>query len=1026
MSTRSHPPQTETHPDTNGTEPPYPSASASEPLSDLAVVDPGASDPASPDSMPTSPEDLAALVEQTRPRKDDDLGLRPAPSRRPRTSRARAALGPDLETPLPAPSVSAPSASGSPTDADLDPALPAKAALKRAQSISARVAATPRSTARRETPAPSAPTPPDLPHPILPPIEPVSAMVADQGTEPPLTPVVPVLDRTDPSPEALAMTVPDLAPPSLAPTPSAPSPSAPQSLRGATTALTLSAAPSAKAPLLWAGAGLAALAWPAGLGAYLLGSEAATAGLLATLPLKLTVYGLVGLLPAGLILAIAAVLRQSQRLAEENQRAHALAESMIAPASLAAQESHQLVHQIHAEITSAIRAADQARHELSALREAIRLETDRLHDTTLSARNASTALVRSLQTEREAMHGLSQELDQKSVQVLDAIERQARLVADAAALASDQLKDSEDSLSARTADLAAAAAETAEATRLAGEDLTRQSVRLESAGESVSNQVRALEQTLSSQRAALVAASHSLRKEQQDFADTANARQGQLVESLAHARLAATELSDASANGAEVLRDLLQNALEQVGELMSMGEREREEIAARAEESLTHFSDVVARTREALTEETSRAVRELAAASDDARHAADIAAAAAQARADQLAEAIFSAGKHADDSFNTRLREAERLVQEANGLVETAGSRAVEKLEVTRAQIRLTIEEMEGRLGAVPQIIREQMLSLTQHVEDSLNALVAKASNLPSRAGMSGGLAPTPSTTTPSAPNLAPSAQAGRVGRDRQNPGARLSERDFERERDRQVHDHPTDRAPNRPNDRPSDRPIDRTRPVARDEAPNTGRDLPKDRLARPVEAQPKTEAYDPQEVRALFAAARAGPDDEDDRDLSWDDLLSDPLPTAHAASAQPTRPQPVPAAPSTTSGAAHQPKGLEAMLLNELDRLGIDPSGLLPRTRVEDAARAIAQGDDDGARQLIRRVAPAAVRRLSRAVLSDAELRDPADRYVKLFESLLTDALRKPDPAQALMHVLPTEGGRLFLLLDAAIGDLG
>lgn len=130
------------------------------------------------------------------------------------------------------------------------------------------------------------------------------------------------------------------------------------------------------------------------------------------------------------------------------------------------------------------------------------------------------------------------------------------------------------------------------------------------------------------------------------------------------------------------------------------------------------------------------------------------------------------------------------------------------------------------------------------------------------------------------------------------------------------------------------------------------------------------------------------------------------------------------------TPAAAAGPTPAEAEALSErmmaaIRRMGVDPNALLPRSRVEEAARAIGKGDPDGGRQIVRRVAPAAVRSVSRRVLSDAELRADAERYVRHFASGLAASARAGD-ATAVQTALASDAGRAFMLLDAAVGDLG
>ncbi|MBJ7448004.1 MAG: tipN, partial [Brevundimonas sp.] len=105
--------------------------------------------------------------------------------------------------------------------------------------------------------------------------------------------------------------------------------------------------------------------------------------------------------------------------------------------------------------------------------------------------------------------------------------------------------------------------------------------------------------------------------------------------------------------------------------------------------------------------------------------------------------------------------------------------------------------------------------------------------------------------------------------------------------------------------------------------------------------------------------------------------------------------------------------------------RMGVDPNALLPRSRVEEAAQAVTGGDPDRARQIVRRVAPAAVRSVSRRVLTDPDMRADAEAYVRAFSRDLGVRAAARDGAGVLGQ-LTSDGGRAYMLLDAAIGDLG
>jgi hypothetical protein len=142
---------------------------------------------------------------------------------------------------------------------------------------------------------------------------------------------------------------------------------------------------------------------------------------------------------------------------------------------------------------------------------------------------------------------------------------------------------------------------------------------------------------------------------------------------------------------------------------------------------------------------------------------------------------------------------------------------------------------------------------------------------------------------------------------------------------------------------------------------------------------------------------------------LDWADLVDDAGPEAPLELDTPVMPD--------DAGA------LADRITAAIRRMGVDPNALLPRSRVEEAAEAFASRDPDRARQIVRRVAPAAVRSVSRRVISDPELRADAERFVRGQAARL--AQQAADGASAVMAVLATDTGRAFMLLDAAIGDL-
>lgn len=103
---------------------------------------------------------------------------------------------------------------------------------------------------------------------------------------------------------------------------------------------------------------------------------------------------------------------------------------------------------------------------------------------------------------------------------------------------------------------------------------------------------------------------------------------------------------------------------------------------------------------------------------------------------------------------------------------------------------------------------------------------------------------------------------------------------------------------------------------------------------------------------------------------------------------------------------------------------MGIDPAALLPRTRVEEIAEMLQAGDNDSSRILVRRLAPAATRRLARRLFTDASLKQQVRKYVARYERLLDEAAKRDEDGLELGGLLASDAGRAFLLLDAAAGD--
>jgi hypothetical protein len=152
-------------------------------------------------------------------------------------------------------------------------------------------------------------------------------------------------------------------------------------------------------------------------------------------------------------------------------------------------------------------------------------------------------------------------------------------------------------------------------------------------------------------------------------------------------------------------------------------------------------------------------------------------------------------------------------------------------------------------------------------------------------------------------------------------------------------------------------------------------------------------------------AAAPVDPDDEDEEERpselwTWKDLLA------------------------SLNGPEAPADPDEAPLAGELSAMGLDLAALLPQPRIEQIAAALQAGDRDGARQVVKRLAGAGARRIVRRLFTDEDLKVRAEAYVGRFDQRLEDAKVRDPEGFAAAGLLGSDGGRVFLLLDQALGD--
>ncbi|MGZ9114861.1 MAG: tipN, partial [Brevundimonas sp.] len=543
---------------------------------------------------------------------------------------------------------------------------------------------------------------------------------------------------------------------------------------------------------------------------------------------------------------------------------------------------------------------------------------------------------------------------------------------DASDLAQTQLREAEAALAARAADLAAAAGEAQDAARIAADDLARQTLRLENAGSGVAEQIQSVEEGLGQQRAALITAAYALRTDQEDFSAQVESQRAQLTEQLSASRAASGELGETSTRTAETIRDLVEAATDQFRALVEMSQREADGFDAATKLALDRFEALAAEARDALVEETRLALSALQATAEESRAAAADAAEQARMRADRLGETLFDAAQKADQAADARVDSARKIVAETGGLVEEAGDRALERLESTLermnaalSQIDETISDLDERAARLPEEAQMRVDAVRTSVEEGLAALSA-------------------------------ASQKAAADTEALDSGFQ--------ERVRRNYDMLTE-AVRLMGVVSGDTPVIRRReptPVAPPVEPATPRAAKSEEsrgfgLRGRLKLEPMPGATTP----ATPAADRLG----------WSDLVDD-------------GPGEAPLDLDTPIMPVADIEELEERVTAAIRRMGVDPNALLPRSRIEEAAQAVAERDPDRARQIVRRVAPAAVRSVSRRVLTDPDLRTDAEAYVRAVVRDLTVRAAAGDAA-GIQGRLTSDGGRAYMLLDAAIGDL-
>jgi hypothetical protein len=176
-------------------------------------------------------------------------------------------------------------------------------------------------------------------------------------------------------------------------------------------------------------------------------------------------------------------------------------------------------------------------------------------------------------------------------------------------------------------------------------------------------------------------------------------------------------------------------------------------------------------------------------------------------------------------------------------------------------------------------------------------------------------------------------------------------------------------------------------------------------------------------EFKAAFDAAGGQPPAAEEGGWTWKELLNtlgDSEGEARDGGADTAT------GPGAAAASAADLTRLGEGLFGEIEQMAIDPSALLSRGRIEEIAAAIQTGDAAGAREVVRTLAPAAIRRIARRMLSDSGFRTRVQTLIERYRVLVVEATQRDKGGFETAAVLATKPGRAFLLLDAAASGQG
>ncbi len=737
-------------------------------------------------------------------------------------------------------------------------------------------------------------------------------------------------------------------------------------------------------------AGLASFLWVGSLVAFVLGFQSRV-GPFDFDPFLIGVFALLAMGPIGFVFFAAYALIQGRRFGEETRRTQTLADHMITPAAIAVGDTGVLLTGIRAEIDAAAAAAKLAQEEIGLLGRVLANETQRLIEAAANSTRSAHEMSGSLAQERQALEAMTKTLDDQVGRINDAVSRQARLVVDSAEVADAQIREAETALAARTSDLSAAANEAAATARSAGEDIGKEVERLKDAGVNFNEQVHFVQDGLAKQVSVLNDAAQGLRNDQEQLDAALVTRRSQLSDLISQSREAADAVDQTAREAGQQIERLSQISKERADELNEAARSHRSALASAAIESLSAITDASGRHKDLLLQQTQHLVDAMNMAAEQAQNSAQAQIAAANSHLAQMSEAAFGASQQAEAMFAARLEDARNLIEQSVRLAEEAGARSAEQLSRNLGSTRDAVNQFadlladfEHRIGALPNEAARQAQAASERLAEGIASGIAHMANAAKAAAEE---------------TLAVDARfQDRVRRNYQALGDAVRQLEQVASVTKatiaaQVAAKDTASTTSTAGRPPLQRPSPTSRPAP---APAPA---PLDPSRQRLRLTP-TEGD--AELSTVFGRTSQYPAAPKDDQVSWKDLLT-------AIDDKPM-----------------DDDQLADLMVQEGRGMQLESQNVLPRPRIDEIAASINAGDLKGARNRVKRMAGPAVQQLARRLASNPSLANKVRRFVSRQTAVLAGAASRDRDGFLTATLLANEQGRIFLLMDAALSELG